>query len=379
MVNYYKIEIKGKNVYRFFNKILQSRINIFDCIYKKDKIVFKVSYEDYLKIKKLNTIYEINIIEIRGKEKITKEFQFYKTYLILFAIGLILVLFYANIILKIEINTNNIELKELVVKELNNNKITLYTFKKSFKNLEKIAGNIKNNNKDIIDWIEIKKDGVSYQVNIIEKISKNNNQVSNKNNIVAAKNGMLLDLYVSNGQVVKHKGDYVSKGEVIISGYITKNDDIKNIVAANGEIYAETWYKVKITHPTTSMQQQDEKGQIKIKLNCFNKEITLLKFKVKKLKKAETIKIFNNNLFNLYIEKVYDENLVIKKYSEKELIQKVEDMAKQEILKNLEGKEKILLQKTLKIDDYNDKMYIEVFFKVYEDIAEKQEIQEIQQ
>ena len=42
---------------------------------------------------------------------------------------------------------------------------------------------------------------------------------------------------VSSGQIVKNVNSYVKKGEVIVSGYITLNDSIKNNVSSNGIIY----------------------------------------------------------------------------------------------------------------------------------------------
>ena len=51
----------------------------------------------------------------------------------------------------------------------------------------------------------------------------------------------------------------------------------------------------------------------------------------------------------------------------------LEELSRKEILKNLKEKEKILLQKTLKKEVIDDKIYLEVFFKVYENIALEKE------
>ena len=66
MMNYYKVSVKGRNIKRFLNKLFNLGINIIDISYKKDEVVFKVSYEDYLIIKDIKTIYEVNIIGISG-------------------------------------------------------------------------------------------------------------------------------------------------------------------------------------------------------------------------------------------------------------------------------------------------------------------------
>ena len=80
------------------------------------------------------------------------------------------------------------------------------------------------------------------------------------------------------------------------------------------------------------------------------------------------------NLFNIKINKsfIYEEK--INKYTKEELINIANNLAKKKIEESLEKDEEILLQKTLKIKEDNDKIYVEVFFKVYEDIAELQEI-----
>ena len=55
----------------------------------------------------------------------------------------------------------------------------------------------------------------------------------------------------------------------------------------------------------------------------------------------------------------------------------LETKAKNELEKTLEKDEYIMSQKTLKKSTINGKMYIEVFFKVYENIALEKDIQEI--
>ena len=76
------------------------------------------------------------------------------------------------------------------------------------------------------------------------------------------------------------------------------------------------------------------------------------------------------NKLNNLLESVSYNN----KYTKEELINIANNLAKKKIEEFLEKDEEILLQKTLKIEEDNDKIYVEVFFKVYEDIAELQEI-----
>ena len=68
-------------------------------------------------------------------------------------------------------------------------------------------------------------------------------------NVVAKKNAVIMEIRSSSGQIIKKINDYVNKGDVIISGNITKKDEIKNVVKAEGIVYGETWYNVKVELP----------------------------------------------------------------------------------------------------------------------------------
>ena len=56
LINYFWIEIKGKNVKRLLNKIFKLKINISSIKYEKDRVLLKISYEDYKKIKPKRSI-----------------------------------------------------------------------------------------------------------------------------------------------------------------------------------------------------------------------------------------------------------------------------------------------------------------------------------
>ena len=101
-----------------------------------------------------------------------------------------------------------------------------------------------------------------------------------------------------------------------------------------------------------------------------------------KLPKRITIEdkniLFDNNLFKLYLKKEKKYKIEKSKYTEYELQKILEKTAENEILKGLEKDEYKLLQKTLKKYNNNGKMYIEVFFKTYEDISLEKNIQKVE-
>ena len=85
--------------------------------------------------------------------------------------------------------------------------------------------------------------------------------------------------------------------------------------------------------------------------------------------------LFKSSIVNIKLKNEIKTIVNTKKYSEEELLKKLEVMALNKINEKLSAKEKVLMQKTLKKQLDNDKMYIEVFFKVYKNIADVKQIQ----
>ena len=113
----------------------------------------------------------------------------------------------------------------LAKEELTKNNFSIFTFQKPFERITEIKNLIKSNNKDQIEWIEIEKNGVFHNVSIIERKKEQLENDIAKHDLVASKNGIIKDMYITSGEILKNKGDYVAKGEVIVSSKIKKGDE----------------------------------------------------------------------------------------------------------------------------------------------------------
>lgn len=377
LINFFWIEIKGKNLKYILSKIFKLDINILNIKYYDNRVLLKVSYDDYKKIKTIKTTYEINIIKTSGKKKFYDDFLKYKTTIISFIISVFFVILLSNFVFFIDIETSNNNLKNIIRKELNYNDITLFSIKKSYSSLNNIKTNIRNNHKDNIEWIEIENDGVVTKVKVIERIKRDINSDNEYKDIVAEKDGFIRKIYSNKGQLLKNIDDYVRKGEVIISGNIFRNDEVIDKVHASGKVYAEVWYVVKVNGDIKYQTLEENKGYFKLTLKINSKEFDIFKIR-KDVDSTKINKLFNNKFFSLYFEneKVYNKKEA--SYSDNELKKILEVKAKKSILDTLEKDEYITYQKTLKKTKENGKMYIEVFFKVYEDIAKEENIKEIE-
>ena len=101
-------------------------------------------------------------------------------------------------------------------------------------------------------------------------------------NIISTKDSIITKVITHKGVELVEPNDSVSKGNILISGDITYNEETKKQVCAEGEVYGTTWYEIHLSIPTikeTIIKQN--KKRYNIKLNYNNKTKRLLKTKYK--------------------------------------------------------------------------------------------------
>ena len=67
---------------------------------------------------------------------------------------------------------------------------------------------------------------------------------------MASRDAYIVIIMDHSGEVIVYKNQYVKKGDVLISGFIYKDDKIMKKVRASGNVFGEVWYQVNITVPT---------------------------------------------------------------------------------------------------------------------------------
>ena len=372
-MNKIKINITGKNIERFIKKLITLDIELYKIDYLKyNQVNIIINQKDYSKIKELKTIYEIKIIELYGINKIKNNLKKYKYILIILVISFMFILFLSNIIFKVEIIHNDKEIRELLKKELVNNNIKPMALKKSYKYITKVKKKILKKYQDKIEWLEIERKGTKYIVRVEERIINNKKDNLEPRNIVAKKDATILKIEAKNGEIIKNKNDYVHKGDIIISGSIYLNEDIKENKSAEGIVYGEVWYKVEVEYPLIYFEEKimsDEKDVYSFNINSFKFKLNHIKnYNVKKSKKN----ILKHPFLPISITKeTYKKVKYIKQtLTKEEATNKAIECAKEKIEKKLSEKEYIIDTKKLKVEQNNSKIIVEVFFTVYEDITD---------
>ncbi len=322
-----------------------------------------------LDLSKIDKFFNYKIINTYGVKKAIENIKHSNKQLICLFSIIILIFLYTRFIIKIEILTNNKELYNIVLNELDKESISNYTIIKSDKKIGDIKERILNKNKKLLEWINIRRVGMKYVVNIEPKVEKNKNNKNEYCNIIATKDAIITKIITAEGMETKDINDSVKKGDIIIAGDITYNEETKKQVCADGIVYGKTWYTINISLP----KKYEKTIRLKKTRNNF-----LIKFKNKKYKifkprlkeyEEENKKITNIFGVEIYFQKEYE---AIKKeeiYTESELEEQINKLVIEKMNATLEGEHKIIEQKVLKKTDNNSTIDIEIFIVAEEQIS----------
>lgn len=369
--------VVNENSNKFLNYLIYNKI-YYDSLNKNNEyFVLDVSYDDYLYIRRR---YKCHIVKYYGKKNIVNIYENNKYVLLSLIISFMLLFLLCNTIFDIKINSDNKDIINIINNSLSDNGIGVYKRKVSFDKLNNIKNKILEDNKDTLEWIEIREKGCIYYIDVTPRVKSNNN-VDNSlpSDIVAEKDGVIKHIVVHRGSKVIDNGDYVKKGDILISGNIIKNENVIDKVHSEGVIYAETWKTVNISIPFKRIDYVYKKTINHYYLDIFGHKFTISgKYDSDNTINKKSIVLDKPYLFfKLYKEekKIYDYNEVIlnKEEAYNEALNRSIDI----INKKLSSDEYIISKKVLKKEVKRSKINLEVFFKVYEKIGVTSEIQDI--
>lgn len=343
----------SNEINRFIKKCIDNNINLYNISYVKDKMVVLIDVKDYLKIKRLNYYSKIRVVKYDGLlniKKIIKDNMFYISVIFLSFIWMNLL---TNYIVDIEIIHSNSGIRRLLKEELDKNNVKRFSLAYSFEELDNITKKILADNKNNLEWVSIKKDGMKYIVRAEERIIKNEVVSDKPRDIVASKDAYITKVIGSKGNVLVRQGEYVKKGTVLISGKITLYEDVKGVTSASGSVYGNVWYECTVETPK-EISSERLTGRKRYNLNVGNKILLRNKYQNFRQKNIREIKIFGLKI-KFYKE---EEVEIIKTKTDDEYALR---RLKEEFDKKLNGKGVIIYQKVLKKEENNSTIKYRVF------------------
>lgn len=369
-----RVKITGKNVNNYLKRLIANKIDLIDLKYNShNEAVVTIKYSDYLKLKTVRSSYDVKVTNTYGKLRIRNKMK--RSYILLSSIilGIALIILLSNIIFSIEVIHTNKSVIELVGNELNKNGLKKYTFKKKYKDIKKIEDKILNDNKDKLEWISIDIIGTKYVVRIEERKIKNENNDNIYQDIVASKSGVIKKIIALSGEKKYETDNFVSKGDTIIKGSITKPNNEVILTHASGLVYAEVWYQISVEYPYQYKEEilTGNKKNIYY-LKFINKRLELFNFKkYKNFQKEPKILLYNNIIpISLVKEKQYEVNIIDEIYTTEEVINKAITLAESRLMSSNKKIDKIERVSIIKKEEYDSKIKLDLFISVIEEIGE---------
>ena len=367
----YILKITGKRIDTFLMLLVRFSINFKMLKRGRDFIVIEVLEEDYDNLLKISTTYKIEIVKRKGLLNVVHFIKTRKLFVVMVLLGFLFFNLLTNIVFSIKVIDTDSELREIILTDLEELGLRKYNFKISYKEKEKMEEAILKKEKDILEWIEIEEVGVSYEVKLIRRVKDDIKKETEPRDIIAKKTGLITRIEAESGEVVTKKNAYVKKGDTLISGLIRNNGNIVSKVRAEGRVYAEVWYKVALSLPLTyheEMKTGNNKNVLEI--SFLSDDIAITDFSKYKHSKDTKKVLYKHPLLPISINLTKKEEV---KTTDIDFSENYEENIKPlavEKLKNKLGSDiKILSEKVLKREENTDRIDIEIFFKVEEDIT----------
>lgn len=368
-----KIKIVGRNIHNFLKRMMKRKIQMIQVIpisYREVHVILK--YSEYKKLIQYRSIYEISILEARGRLKLKENIR--KNYILLFwlVMGCFLIFFLSHVIFDVEVIHQDKEIRKLLIEELSHYGIHPYTLKKSYDQLEQIEDQILEENKDKLEWIEIIEYGTKYTVRVEERKIHQESDEFQYQSIVSKKNAVLVEVDAIRGEKVKTVHDYVKKGDTVISGWITLPNNSRVKTMALGKVLGEVWYSVNIDYPFV-YQETNFTGKSKTVyvLHFFNKRFSLFDFDEYKSFQTKDKVLFASNFLDLRFTREKQYEVVVKDevYTEDIAKNKAIDYIKDKMMKDNPDIVEVLEVKILSSFSDEDSIQFKLFVRTKENIG----------
>ena len=379
-MSHYIIKIEGRRPNSLLSLLIILKIPFIKKKETKDYLILEIEEEYFQKIKKLAPTYEITILKRTGKAYLIHLYKTKKIFLYSTIFAFLVIILLTNIIFSVRVVETDKEIKDMILTDLRENGITRFRFKVSYKRKEAIREKILEKEKDYLEWLEIEEVGTMYQVKVIRRINNPKEEELKPRSIVAKKKGRITRIEADYGEVTTKKNDVVDKGDTLISGLIKNKEEIKTKVAARGKVYAEVWYQVNLNLPTL-YQEEIKTGNKKntLEIIFLDKNIFISElFKYNNSISKETV-LYNNPLIPFRISFTKKEEIKLKQvaYQEDKTLKKIKKLAVDKLKQRIGNDIKILSINVLKKKASADKIEVELFFKVEEDITSYESLENI--
>lgn len=256
------VQVEGNMPELFFQRCVKQGIAVWD-IQKKSKTVCtgNIKLRDIPRLKKMRkgTGYKLNFIHKKGAPFLWQRF-FGKRELVLgLLLSVLLIVVLSNVIWNVKVTGVPKDIEKKIIKQLDNYGIHAGSWSLTLEPASKIQQKLVNDIPELL-WVGVDKKGTTYFLEGVEKETVEEEEVKGPRDLIATKKGVIQRMFVSKGLKRVEVHDYVEPGDTLVTGKLdfekekqTKEDrkkkDKHKLIAAEGKVIANTWYKVDVTVP----------------------------------------------------------------------------------------------------------------------------------
>lgn len=376
-----QIEVSGRRAEQFINRCLEHEISISN-IKRTDKttIICTVQSEDVRKLRPLlrQSDCKLHIVKRKGLPFFLRRMTFKKGFVAGMVLFVAVLFVLSNMVWRVEIKGTDPQTAYEIRQVLHNIGVERGKFQFQLPSRDDIQYAVTNRvNK--VSWVGVGINGTTYTLDVVKKEIPDKEKGLTPRNLVASKEAVVQNIYVERGKAMVQPDDYVKKGDVLISGVIG-DEDRQKVVPAKGKVTGETWYESRVSVPLeTGLKTYTGKNYKKHAIYLFGLRIPVWGFSGPDFNqydiktKKTPLKFLGWTLPVTYEKKTYLQTDQVKRtYSEKKAFREAKTLAKKDLLKKLDGNDKIISEKVLRESVENGKVKILMYYTVIEDIAVEQ-------
>ena len=193
-----------------------------------------------------------------------------------------------------------------------------------------VLNKVLNEYKEYLEWIEIEKIGMTYEINFEQRINKKEDKVDGLCDVVAESDGIVSKIKSSSGVILVKVNQSVKKGDLLISGDIKLNDIDKTTI-----FFAKTNEEFTYYVPVTKIS------------NTISDKIDIIIEELKStVNSQDNLNSYINNNVKLVSKEINDEkiNLIFNNYifsdlNNKTILEEVKYIISESIFENYDVKE----------------------------------------
>ncbi|PKR79028.1 hypothetical protein CEY16_04565 [Halalkalibacillus sediminis] len=369
---YVKVHVKGGQASQLFLELHRLSIPMHDIKRENEtEIKFCTSLDSVKEIKSIRKRFQCKVYFER-KNSIKRAYKMrgrMASYVLGTFFALFLLFALSNVIWKVEIVGGSPESRFEVSQLIDQLGLKQGNWVQASEDISTVEREVMNQIEKI-SYIGINRTGTTFLIKIKEQSINEPDPDEHPSNLIASKSGTIHSMFITNGRPLAKVNDTVKKGDILVTGELSEEGE--DFTYSEGDILAEVWYNIDVTIENKALlySLEDEATQ-RYSLNIGNREF----FATNKEDLVEVHKRSQPLFFlNWELPLSINKTLFLQEQSLEQTIETEDytNYVEAQLKRKLGQSVELIYLKVLHEQRHSDKVELELFVKVIEDISEAQ-------